>query len=57
LAQVLTSTSVRVVVVSKLAVRNLVQHKVRQDAERLKLGSAWRDDNLASMFRDLELSG
>ena len=53
----LTSTSVRVVVVSKLAVRNLVQHKVRQDAERLKLGSAWRDDNLASMFRDLELSG
>jgi len=41
-----TSTSVRVVVVPKLAVRHLVQHKVRQDAERLKHGSAWRDHNL-----------
>ena len=31
---------------TKLAVRHLVQHKVRQDAERLKLGSVWRDHNL-----------
>ena len=41
-----TSTSVRVVVVPKLAVRHLAQHRARQDAERLARGSAWRDHDL-----------
>jgi integrase len=33
-------------VVPKLAVRHLIQHKVRQDAERLARGAAWRDHDL-----------
>ena len=41
-----TSTSVRVVVVPKLAVRHLAQHRARQDAERLARGAAWRDHDL-----------
>jgi integrase len=34
------------VVVPKLAVRHLAQHRARQDAERLARGSAWRDHDL-----------
>jgi integrase len=41
-----TSASLRVVVVPKLAVRHLVKHKARQDAERLALGPAWKDHDL-----------
>jgi integrase len=41
-----TSTSLRIVVVPRLAVRHLAKHKARQDAERLALGAAWRDHNL-----------
>jgi integrase len=41
-----TSTSVRVVVVPKLAVRHLAQHRARQDTERLARGAAWRDHDL-----------
>lgn len=41
-----TSTSLRVVVLPKLAVRHLVRHKARQDAERLALGPARQDYGL-----------
>jgi integrase len=41
-----TSTSLRVVVIPKLAVRSLTKHRARQDAERLSLGEAWRDHGL-----------
>lgn len=41
-----TSTSVRVVVVPKLAVRHLARHRARQDAERLARGATWRDHDL-----------
>lgn len=41
-----TSTSLRVVVVPKLAARHLAKHKARQDAERLRLGTAWQDHDL-----------
>jgi hypothetical protein len=37
---------VRVVVVPKLAVRHLAQHRARQDAERLARGAAWKDHDL-----------
>lgn len=41
-----TSSSVRLVMVPKLAARYLVQHRARQDEERLALGAAWRDQDL-----------
>jgi integrase len=41
-----TSTSLRVVVIPKLAVSSLTKHRARQDAERLSLGEAWRDHGL-----------
>jgi integrase len=41
-----TSTSLRVVVLPKLAARHLVRHKAGQDAERLALGPAWQDYGL-----------
>ena len=41
-----TSTSRRTVVLPKLAVRYLQEHRNRQDAERLALGDAWREHGL-----------
>ncbi len=41
-----TGSSVRMVVLPKLAVRYLREHKKRQDAERLALGDAWREHGL-----------
>ena len=41
-----TPTSLRTVVLSKLAVRYLQEHKKRQDAERAARGDAWREHGL-----------
>jgi integrase len=41
-----TSSSRRTVVLPRLAVRHLQEHKKRQDAERQALGKAWRDHGL-----------
>ncbi|HLK75218.1 MAG TPA: site-specific integrase, partial [Streptosporangiaceae bacterium] len=41
-----TSSSRRTVVLPRLAVRHLQEHKKRQDAERQALGEAWRDHGL-----------
>ena len=41
-----TSSSRRTVVLPRLAVRHLEEHKKRQDAERLALGDAWREHGL-----------
>lgn len=41
-----TGSSVRTVVLPKLAVRYLREHKKRQNAERLALGDAWREHGL-----------
>ena len=41
-----TSSSLRIVVLSKVAVRYLQEHKKRQDAERRALGDAWREHGL-----------
>ncbi len=41
-----TGTSLRVVIVPKMAVRQLNSHRARQEAERLSLGAAWRDHGL-----------
>lgn len=41
-----TGSSVRTVVLPKLAVRSLREHKKRQNAERLALGDAWREHGL-----------
>ena len=41
-----TGSSVRTVVLPKLAVRYLREHKKRQNAERLALGDAWREYGL-----------
>jgi Phage integrase family len=41
-----TSTSLRAVVMPKLAVRHLARHRARQDAERLARGAAWKDYDL-----------
>ena len=41
-----TSTSLRVVVMPRLAVRSLTKHRARQDAERLALREAWTDHGL-----------
>jgi integrase len=41
-----TGSSLRVVVIPKLAVRSLTKHRARQDAERLARGEAWRDQGL-----------
>lgn len=41
-----TSSSRRIVVVPKIALRQLEAHRERQDAERLALGAAWADTGL-----------
>ena len=41
--EVKTSSSRRTVVLPRLAVRHLQEHKKRQDGERLALGDAWRE--------------
>jgi integrase len=41
-----TASSRRTVVLPRLAVRHLQEHKKRQDAERLALGEAWREHEL-----------
>jgi integrase len=41
-----TSSSLRTVVLSRVAVRYFQEHKKRQDAERLALGDAWREHGL-----------
>ena len=41
-----TSSSRRTVVLPRLAVRHLQEHKKRQDTERQALGEAWRDHGL-----------
>ena len=41
-----TSSSRRTVVLPRLAVRHLQEHKKRQDAERQALGEAWREHGL-----------
>jgi len=41
-----TSTSLRVVVIPKLAIGHLATHRARQLAERRALGAAWRDHGL-----------
>lgn len=41
-----TSSSLRTVVLPKLAVLHLQEHKKRQDAERRELGDAWREHGL-----------
>lgn len=41
-----TGSSVRTVVLPKLAVRYLREHKKRQNGERLALGDAWREHGL-----------
>jgi integrase len=41
-----TASSQRTVVLPRLAVRHLQEHKKRQDAERLALGDAWREHGL-----------
>jgi integrase len=41
-----TSTSVRAVVLPRIAVRYLQEHRGRQDAERLTLGNGWREHGL-----------
>jgi integrase len=43
-----TSSSRRTVVLPRLAVRHLQEHKERQDAERQALGEAWREHGLCS---------
>jgi integrase len=35
-----------VVIVPKLAIRYLIKHRARQDAERFALGAAWREHDL-----------
>jgi len=44
--EVKTSSSRRTVVLPRLAVRHLQEHKKRQDGERLALGDAWREHGL-----------
>ena len=41
-----TSSSRRTVVLPRVAVRHLEEHKKRQDAERFALGDAWREHGL-----------
>jgi integrase len=41
-----TSSSLRTVVLPKLAVRYLQEHKLRQDVERRALGDAWQEQGL-----------
>src|SRR5262249_57377626 len=41
-----TSTSRRTVVLPRLAVRRLREHRKRQNAQRLALGEAWREHGL-----------
>jgi integrase len=41
-----TSSARRTVVLPRFAVRHLLQHKERQDGERLALGDAWREHGL-----------
>ena len=41
-----TATSTRVLVLPRLAIRYLREHRNRQNAERLRLGDAWRDHGL-----------
>ena len=41
-----TSTSRRTVVLPKLAIRHLREHRKRQNARRLALGEAWREHGL-----------
>jgi integrase len=45
-AELKTASSRRTVVLPRLAVRHLQEHKKRQDAERLALGDAWREYGL-----------